>query len=67
MFQKEAVQKIKTRFNVQIFFFSERLIYETMWKNMAGPDGSQMTYDAEKISFSYWMTKVTIQTQNHNM
>jgi hypothetical protein len=42
--EKKVVEKIKTHFMFNNFFFSENhAVYEVMWKNMIEPDTPQMT------------------------
>jgi len=40
-----VVEKIKTHVSCSImfFFFENRIMYETMWKNIVEPDRPQMT------------------------
>jgi hypothetical protein len=43
MFHTKVVEKIKTHFMFNIFFFKNCATYEIMWKNTVAPDRPQMT------------------------
>jgi hypothetical protein len=39
----KVVEKTKTHFMFNIFFFENRVVYEIVWKNMVQLDRTQMT------------------------
>jgi len=44
------------------FFFENRAVYETKWKNVLEPDMPQMT--VLHVRVSCWMSKAKIHSQN---
>jgi hypothetical protein len=60
IFQTEFVEKIKTHFYVQSFFFSEnRAVYEIMWRNTVQPDRATDVSIIRRMRFACWITKAT--------
>jgi hypothetical protein len=57
MFGTEFVEKIKTHFVNNNFFFENRAVYEKMWKNKVDPDSPQMTIWRTRIAC--WIPKDT--------
>ena len=58
MFQTKVLEKIKTHFIINNFFFFENhSVYEIMWKNILKPDRPQMTI--WRMRFACWITKAT--------
>ena len=47
---EKIVEKIKTIYTSLKFFPEIRTVYKIMWKNMVGPDGSQMTIRSMRIA-----------------
>jgi hypothetical protein len=45
MFQTKAAEKITTHIVCPIILFTNRSLYEIMWKNTVQPDRPQMTYN----------------------
>jgi hypothetical protein len=42
MFEIKVVEKTKTHFVFNNFFFENRVVHDMMWKNMVEPDRSHM-------------------------
>jgi hypothetical protein len=42
MLQAKVIEKIKTHFIFNIFFFENRAVYENIWRNTVEPDRPQM-------------------------
>jgi len=60
-FRQEAVQKIKPRLNVQIFFFFRTpCLRDNVEKYGRARQVTNDIHDAENMPFSYRITKVTI-------
>ena len=57
MFQTKVVEKIKTHFKFNNFFFENPAVYEIKRKNTAEPDRPQMTIRCMRITC--WITKAT--------
>ena len=56
MFQTNVVEKIRTHFMFNNFFYN-RSIYEIMWKRNVEPGRPQMTLECMRIAYS--ITKAT--------
>jgi len=58
MFQTKVLEKIKTHFVVNnFFFFEDRAVCEIMWRNIAEPDRPHMTMWRMRIAC--WIPKAT--------
>jgi hypothetical protein len=55
MFQTSCQENQNTHFMLNNFFSENRAVYETMSKNVLGPDMPQMT--TQKMCFAWWKTK----------
>jgi hypothetical protein len=55
--QTEVVEKIKTHFTFNNFFFENRAVYERMWKNIVERGRPQTTIWRMRIAC--WITKAT--------
>jgi hypothetical protein len=56
MLQTKFVEKIKTHFMFNIFFFS-RAVYEIMWENVVQPDRPHVT--VWRMRIACWVPKAT--------
>jgi len=54
---KHCRETQNTHFMFIFFFFENRAVYVTLWKNMAEPDRPQMTI--RRMRFAGWIPKAT--------
>jgi hypothetical protein len=49
-FSGKTVEKIKTHFGLDKFFFENRTVYEILWKNIVEPNRPQTTIQGKRIA-----------------